>query len=162
MRNVCFIFLMLILVGCSSTDIGEYNPKEIDSYINVSIQTSQTKASTDSVTIKENAIKHLAFYIFKKSGSLEKKYEFQDENGGNISLSTSFNLKCLSGEKYLYVVANAPSLYAKLSLGTNHSQFDTISTEKQLFAPASPFVMTGKGKDPQTGSDILNVKPNPD
>ncbi|MGL5317234.1 MAG: fimbrial protein [Bacteroidales bacterium] len=158
MKNLCLCLMLLVFAACSNTELAEPTPESGNSYINVTLQNAQTKAGTEVGTTEESKIDHLAFYIFKKSGSLEKKYAF---TGADIALGKQYQLTCLNGEKYLYVVANDAALFGKLTLGTQDSVFNKAFTSKQEIAPESPFIMTGKYLNQSTG-DVLKLVPNPD
>lgn len=158
MRNLHLFLIMLLFAGCSSTDWTDPETGNSGAVINVTIQKSRTKANTEVGNDQENSITHLAFYIFKKSGSLEKKYEFKDTG---IASDKAYSMLCTSGEKYVYVIANAPAFYEAQEPGIKYTDFALRYTTKQSTNPVSPFVMSGKYRNAET-NDLLRLLPNPD
>lgn len=148
-RNVLFSCLLagIITSSCTSSNEDVILEEEQATKFNVSLTCSneklKTRAGSEVGDASENAINHVAFYVFKESGSLETSVAAGTDqiNSGN------YTIDCTTGKKYVYTVTNDDVLFGKIKKGTPRNEFEAIVTEAYAQRPVSPFTMVGKYPD---------------
>lgn len=142
--NVLFSSLLagVMLSSCSSNTEDEILTVDQPSKFNVTLTSSdqvlKTRA-TEEGTETEKQINHVAFYVFKKSGSLEKSIAASSQEITN----NAYTIECSTGDKDVYAVTNDPTLYGEIQKGIQKSDFEKRITKQFLSMPASPFAMIG-------------------
>lgn len=117
-----------------------------------SSESLKTRTGTEVETDLENTLSHVAFYVFKEGGSLEKYVAATNEQ---IS-SGAYSIDCTTGKKYVYAVTNDAALFGNVAKGMQKTDFEAMITEAFTTAPASPFTMVGKH------TELLTLKPSTD
>ena len=99
----------------------------------------KTRTNTEVGTDLENKLSHVAFYVFKEGGSLEKSVAATPEQ---IQAGT-YNIDCTTGKKFVYAITNDEALFGRVAKGMQKDTFEAMVTEEFKTAPASPFTMVG-------------------
>lgn len=112
----------------------------------------KTRTNTEVGTDLENKLSHVAFYVFKEGGSLEKSVAATTEQ---IKIG-AYNIDCTTGKKYVYAVTNDEALFKSVAKGMQKDDFEAMVTKASETAPASPFTMVGMH------TKLLTLQPSTD
>lgn len=145
-----------IVSSCSSNQEDDILSYEQPTKFNVSLTSSnevlKTRSNTTKADDSESTLSHVAFYVFKESGSLETSIAATNEQINN----GSYTIDCTTGKKYIYAITNDQGLFTEIKKGTQRTDFEARVTKSYLTAPISPLTMVGKYPD------LLNLAPSTD
>lgn len=146
----------MIVSSCTTNHEDHILDLEQPAKFNVTLTSSneslKTRTGTEVGTDVENALSHVAFYVFKESGSLEKSVAATTEQ----IKAGAYNIDCTTGKKYVYAITNDQALFGKVTKGMQQNDFEKMVTEEFKTAPASPFTMVGKH------AELLTLLPSTD
>ncbi|MGL6179664.1 MAG: fimbrial protein [Tannerellaceae bacterium] len=146
----------MIVSSCTTNHEEHILDEAQTAKFNVSLTSSneslKTRTGTEVGTDQENALSHVAFYVFKETGSLEKSVAATAEE----LASGAYSINCTTGKKYVYAITNDEALFKKVAKGVQKSDFELLVTEAFATAPASPFTMVGKH------AELLSLSPSTD
>ncbi|MGL5562220.1 MAG: fimbrial protein, partial [Tannerellaceae bacterium] len=146
----------MIVSSCTTNHEEHILDEAQTAKFNVSLTSSneslKTRTGTEVGTDQENALSHVAFYVFKETGSLEKSVAATAEE----LASGAYTINCTTGKKYVYAITNDEALFKKVPKGVQKSDFELLVTEAFTTAPASPFTMVGKH------AELLSLSPSTD
>lgn len=157
-RNLLISCLLAgsLVSSCSSSHEEEILDREQAAQLKISLtssnETFKTHNNTKIGNTSENTLTHVAFYVFKESGSLETSIAATSDE---IS-SGDYTISCSTGNKYVYAVTNDAVLFGEVQKGTQFNNFEQMVTKAQTTSPSSPFAMVGKY------GDLLELKPSTD
>lgn len=157
-RNVFISCLLasMITSSCTSTQDDVILESEQDTKFSISLTSSNEKFKTRGNgkigEASESELKHVAFYVFKKSGSLETSVSATPEEISN----GSYTVDCTTGDKYVYAITNDSELYQQVAKGIQLNEFEALVTKQFITGPTNPFTMVGKHPD------LLTLKPTTD
>lgn len=141
-----------IVSSCTTNHEDEILDREQPAQFNVSITSSDVKLKTRATDPTEEKLDHVAFYVFKKSGSLETSIAAPADQ----ITSKKYTIDCTTGEKHVYAVTNDEALFNKIQKGTHYLDFEKMVTDIYATNPVSPFTMVGKY------GETLTLKPSTD
>lgn len=146
----------VIVSSCTTNSedhiLEQGQPAKFNVVLTSSNESLKTRTNTEEGTKEENTLSHVAFYVFKESGSLEKSVAATTEQ----IESGAYNIECTTGKKSVYAITNDKALFGKVTKGMLQKDFEKMITEEFKTAPASPFTMVGKY------AELLTLLPSTD
>ncbi|WP_278833859.1 fimbrial protein [Porphyromonas cangingivalis] len=139
---------ILLLAGCKETPSDPAGEEAT-----ISLVLGDTRIRGGDLFVGDDVISKVRVYVF--SGShIEAMQVF---NAGELAFENPFRVKCVTGEKSIFVVANEPAAVSdRLNEVKTPSDLDAIKLETDSFLP-KPLTMVGNGTvniDSSTGAMV--------